>query len=72
MNAVKSHRYNLHIQKNLANVNFDLSKLARCVLCSTQLANKEALKKHLQDKHSISEEKTEQVGWIGRFSTISK
>jgi len=57
INAIKSHRYLAHFQKNLEDANFDLSKLVSCVVCSTQLPNKEMLRKHLQEKHNMSPER---------------
>eukprot|EP00090_Calanus_glacialis_P021531 TRINITY_DN33211_c0_g1_i1.p1 TRINITY_DN33211_c0_g1~~TRINITY_DN33211_c0_g1_i1.p1 ORF type:complete len:813 (-),score=188.85 TRINITY_DN33211_c0_g1_i1:41-2479(-) len=57
INAIKSHRYLSHFQKNLEDADFDLSKLVSCVVCSSQLPNKELLKKHLQEKHNMSSER---------------
>ena len=53
LNAIKSHRYLTHFQRNLADANFDISRLVSCPVCSAQFRDKDSLRNHLLSKHRM-------------------
>jgi hypothetical protein len=53
LNAVKSHRYLTHFQRNLEQVGFDITKLLSCIVCSGQFANEASLRSHLLARHRM-------------------
>ena len=53
LNAIKSHRYLTHFKKNLQDVDFDISQLVSCPVCSAQFPGKECLRKHLLERHNM-------------------
>ena len=53
LNAIKSHRYLTHFQKNLEEVGFDITQLVSCIVCSAQFSGKDRLRCHLLERHNM-------------------
>ena len=53
LNAIKSHRYLTHFQKNLQEVGFDITQLVSCIVCSAQFSGKDRLRSHLLERHNM-------------------